>query len=104
MPMVRRYLPPVYTHREIAAWNVYGTTSTQKQLLVFSTGNISGVVSERDYVCKIALLGKTSKVTPIKGAYLVIYFPSFVGVSLLDAIEPHRPYPIPMTLSKLLHH
>ena len=29
-------------------------------------GNISGVVSERDYVCKIALLGKTSKDTTVK--------------------------------------
>lgn len=27
---------------------------------------MTGVVSERDYVCKIALLGKTSKETPIK--------------------------------------
>ena len=35
---------------------------------LFRQGKISGVVSERDYVCKIALLGKTSKVTPIKGA------------------------------------
>lgn len=30
-------------------------------------GKISGVVSERDYVCKIALLGKTSKETKVKG-------------------------------------
>ena len=29
-------------------------------------GKISGVVSERDYVCKIALLGKTSKETTVK--------------------------------------
>ena len=27
---------------------------------------MTGVVSERDYVCKIALLGRTSKDTPIK--------------------------------------
>ena len=31
-----------------------------------ATGNMTGVVSERDYVCKIALLGRTSKGTKIK--------------------------------------
>jgi CBS domain-containing protein len=31
-----------------------------------ATGNMTGVVSERDYICKIALLGKTSKETPIR--------------------------------------
>ena len=44
-------------------------------------GNISGVVSERDYVCKIALLSKTSKETPIKeistkSANLIVASPS----------------------------
>eukprot|EP00956_Cyclotella_meneghiniana_P044515 scaffold321310_cov73-Cyclotella_meneghiniana.AAC.2 len=29
-------------------------------------GKISGVVSERDYVCKVALLGKTSKELKVK--------------------------------------
>jgi len=29
-------------------------------------GNMTGIVSERDYVCKIALLGRTSKDTPVK--------------------------------------
>jgi CBS domain-containing protein len=27
---------------------------------------MTGIVSERDYICKIALLGRTSKETPIK--------------------------------------
>jgi hypothetical protein len=40
---------------------------------VDSTGAISGVVSERDYVCKIALLGKTSKETKVKGTSLCCY-------------------------------
>jgi signal-transduction protein with cAMP-binding, CBS, and nucleotidyltransferase domain len=31
-----------------------------------NTGNMTGIVSERDYVCKIALLGRTSKDTPVK--------------------------------------
>lgn len=31
-----------------------------------AAGNMTGVVSERDYVCKIALLGRTSKDTAIK--------------------------------------
>jgi len=44
-------------------------------------GNISGVVSERDYVCKIALLSKTSKDTAIKeistkSANLIVASPS----------------------------
>ena len=32
----------------------------------WSTGKISGVVSERDYVYKVALLGKTSQGTTVK--------------------------------------
>lgn len=44
-------------------------------------GKISGVVSERDYVCKIALLSKTSKETSIKeistkSANLIVARPS----------------------------
>lgn len=35
--------------------------------ILLQIGKISGVVSERDYVCKIALLGKTSKETKVKG-------------------------------------
>lgn len=30
------------------------------------TGNMTGVLSERDYICKIALLGRTSKETKCK--------------------------------------
>jgi len=32
----------------------------------FHTGNVTGIISERDYIKKIALLGKTSKTTSIK--------------------------------------
>merc|ERR1711862_209291 len=35
-------------------------------VVVDSKGDITGVVSERDYVAKIALLGRTSKETTIK--------------------------------------
>jgi CBS domain-containing protein len=35
-----------------------------------STGNFSGIISERDYVKKIALLGKASKDTQIKDIYI----------------------------------
>jgi CBS domain-containing protein len=31
-----------------------------------NTGNMTGVVSERDYVCKVALLGRTSHETKVK--------------------------------------
>lgn len=34
---------------------------TDKLSYFNSTGKISGVISERDYVCKVALLGKKSK-------------------------------------------
>mmetsp|Transcript_22955 Transcript_22955/g.55337 ORF Transcript_22955/g.55337 Transcript_22955/m.55337 type:complete len:191 (-) Transcript_22955:94-666(-) len=52
---------PVYEAvQKFAAYNI-GCLVT-----VNGDGKISGVVSERDYVCKIALLGKTSKVTTVK--------------------------------------
>ncbi len=31
-----------------------------------ASGNMTGIISERDYICKVALLGKTSKETPIR--------------------------------------
>lgn len=34
--------------------------------LITHLGNITGVISERDYIKKIALLGKTSKTTAVK--------------------------------------
>jgi CBS-domain-containing membrane protein len=45
--------------------------ATQKHQLVQQTndddpGNMTGVLSERDYICKIALLGRTSKETKCK--------------------------------------
>lgn len=53
---------PVYDAvQKFAAYNI-GCLVT-----VDEDGKISGVVSERDYVCKIALLGKTSKETKVKG-------------------------------------
>jgi len=52
---------PVYDAvQKFAAYNI-GCLVT-----VNADGKISGVVSERDYVCKIALLGKTSKDTTVK--------------------------------------
>ena len=42
------------------------TTTTTTTITNTTIGNISGVISERDYVSKIALLGKNSKETPIK--------------------------------------
>lgn len=33
---------------------------------MLSTGNLTGIISERDYISKIALLGRTSKLTKVK--------------------------------------
>lgn len=49
----------------------------------YETGKISGVVSERDYVCKIALLGKTSKDTTVKGMFIrdaLVFFFHYTNV------------------------
>lgn len=35
-------------------------------VVVDDNGDIAGVISERDYICKIALLGRTSKETKVK--------------------------------------
>mmetsp|Transcript_10982 Transcript_10982/g.24181 ORF Transcript_10982/g.24181 Transcript_10982/m.24181 type:complete len:193 (+) Transcript_10982:84-662(+) len=52
---------PVYEAvQKFAAYNIGCLVTTDKD------GKISGVVSERDYVCKVALLGKTSKDVSIK--------------------------------------
>lgn len=52
---------PVYEAvQKFAAYNIGCLVTTD------SAGNITGVISERDYVCKIALLSKTSKETPVK--------------------------------------
>ncbi len=37
-----------------------------RPLSFIALGAMSGVVSERDYICKIALLGRTSKETKVK--------------------------------------
>lgn len=46
---------------------------------------MTGVVSERDYVCKIALLGRTSKETPVK--QISTKAPNLVTAKLDDSIE-----------------
>ncbi|EEC47177.1 predicted protein [Phaeodactylum tricornutum CCAP 1055/1] len=52
---------PVYDAvQKFAAFNIGCLVTTDK------AGNMTGVVSERDYICKIALLGRTSKETPVK--------------------------------------
>lgn len=48
-------------------------------------GNMTGVVSERDYVCKIALLGRTSKETLVK--QISTKAPNLVTAKLTDSVE-----------------
>lgn len=50
-----------------------------------SKGNFSGIISERDYVKKIALLGRVSKDTLIKD--ISIHCPNVVTVSIDESIE-----------------
>jgi CBS domain-containing protein len=53
--------------------------------LCICAGNIAGVVSERDYVTKIALLGKTSKDTKI--SEISTKSANLITVSPKDSIE-----------------
>lgn len=46
---------------------------------------MTGVVSERDYVCKIALLGRTSKETQVKA--ISTKAPNLVVAKLTDSVE-----------------
>lgn len=48
-------------------------------------GNMTGVVSERDYVCKIALLGRTSKETAVK--QISTKAPNLVTAKPTDSVE-----------------
>lgn len=52
---------------------------------VDDAGNMTGVVSERDYVCKIALLGRTSKDTMVK--QISTKAPNLVTAKLTDSVE-----------------
>ncbi|GAX15198.1 hypothetical protein FisN_12Lh096 [Fistulifera solaris] len=46
--------------QRFAANNIGCLVTTDK------AGNMTGIISERDYICKVALLGRTSKETPIR--------------------------------------
>jgi CBS domain-containing protein len=52
---------------------------------VDNDGNMTGVVSERDYVCKIALLGRTSKETMVKQISTKV--PNLVTAKPTDSVE-----------------
>jgi CBS domain-containing protein len=49
------------------------------------TGNLSGVISERDYITKIALLGRTSKDTKVK--QIATMSAKLVTAKLDDSVE-----------------
>ncbi|CAM9581814.1 unnamed protein product [Ectocarpus sp. 8 AP-2014] len=54
-------------------------------LIVTKNGVVSGIISERDYVCKIALLGKASKDTTVKE--ICTRGPKMVAAARSDTIE-----------------
>eukprot|EP00903_Cladosiphon_okamuranus_P007999 g7718.t1 len=54
-------------------------------LIVTKNGVVSGIISERDYVCKIALLGKASKDTTVKE--ICTRGPKMVAAKRSDTIE-----------------
>eukprot|EP00904_Undaria_pinnatifida_P000859 jgi/Undpi1/10774/HiC_scaffold_29.g13222.m1 len=54
-------------------------------LIVTKNGVVSGIISERDYVCKVALLGKHSKDTKVKE--VCTRGPKMVAAKRSDTIE-----------------
>ena len=58
------------------------------------TGNMTGVVSERDYICKIALLGRTSKETPVKEI-------ATVGANIITATADES---VQVCMEKMMNH
>ena len=59
-----------------------------------ATGNMTGVVSERDYICKIALLGRTSKETPVKEI-------ATVGANIITATADES---VQVCMEKMMNH
>lgn len=59
-----------------------------------SLGNMTGIVSERDYVCKVALLGRTSNDTPVKEI-------STRGANIITATEDES---VDLCMEKMMNH
>jgi len=55
---------------------------------------MTGVVSERDYICKIALLGRTSKETPVKEI-------ATVGANIITATADES---VQVCMEKMMNH
>mmetsp|Transcript_9523 Transcript_9523/g.17900 ORF Transcript_9523/g.17900 Transcript_9523/m.17900 type:complete len:192 (+) Transcript_9523:153-728(+) len=64
---------------KFSAYDVGALVTTDKN------GKFSGIISERDYVKKIALLGRKSKETKIKDIY--VHSRNAVSVSVNDSVE-----------------
>lgn len=70
IPMVRRHLAPKTklgkVQYKIGRRRILTRPSCFLILFLFRAGNLSGVISERDYITKIALLGRKSSDTKVK--------------------------------------
>mmetsp|Transcript_7730 Transcript_7730/g.22421 ORF Transcript_7730/g.22421 Transcript_7730/m.22421 type:complete len:192 (+) Transcript_7730:140-715(+) len=71
--------PVIDAVQKFAAYNIGCLATTD------ASGNLSGVISERDYISKIALLGRTSKDTTIK--QIATPASKLVTAKLEDSIE-----------------
>jgi CBS domain-containing protein len=69
----------------VNAARIVATISSVQSSSLDVAGNLSGVISERDYITKIALLGRTSKDTKVK--QIATMSAKLVTAKLDDSVE-----------------